>query len=295
MGRVGKALFRDRTRSRRKRRSQIRRVYRSKSLEAAAKREALQQIYAGLLEVAQQSQQQAARVLTALQEAGSAWGASLAPAGRQAARLAQQLAAWLPRGAQAIDQAWRRMIAGEAVPAAEKLFSLFEPHTQIISRGKAGQQVEFGRKLLVEEVDGGLISGYAVLPTANQDGGHLEESLARHQAQFGQAPQLLTADRGFYSGPNLEQAAAAGVKRVAIPHVGKAPPARQALEKERWFRAGYRWRAGIEGRISLLARRFGLARCRYHGETGMNRWVGGGLLAHNLWQTGRVLAARQAS
>ena len=177
------------------------------------------------------------------------------------------------------------------VPASDKIVSLFEPHTQIIPRGKAGEKVEFGRKLLLEEVEGGLVSGYAVLPEANADGEHLPESLARHQEQFGHAPELATADRGFATSANREAAQAAGVKRLAIPYLGKAPPEAKA----RWFRAGYRWRAGREGRISLLGRRFGLKCCLYHGERGLGRWVGWGILAHNLWQTGRALAARQAN
>ncbi len=60
------------------------------------------------------------------------------------------------------------------------------------------------------------------------------------------------------------------------------------------FRRAYRWRAGIEGRISVLKRRFGLDRCRYHGEAGMERWVGWGLLAHNLRQITRLVAAQVA-
>src|SRR5207302_3961193 len=209
----------------------------------------------------------------------------------QAGRLAQQLADWLLVVDQAIDQAGRRVLLGEQVPAGEKIVSLFEPHTQIISRGKAGATVEFGRKLILEEVEGGLVSGYAVLPEANADAAQLPESLQRHQQQFGHAPDLATADRGFATAANREAARAAGVKRLAIPYVGKAPPEAKA----RWFRAGYRWRAGMEGRISLLGRRFGLKLCRYRGERGLGRWVGCGILAHNLWQFGRAQAARQAS
>jgi IS5 family transposase len=85
------------------------------------------------------------------------------------------------------------------------------------------------------------------------------------------------------------------VKQVAIPHVGKAPPEVRAQEKSRWFREGYGGRAGIEGRISFLGRQYGLERCPYRGERGMQRWVGWGILAHNLGQMGRQRAARQAS
>ena len=69
----------------------------------------------------------------------------------------------------------------------------------------------------------------------------------------------------------------------------------QRQERQRAaFRRAYRWRAGIEGRISVLKRRFGLDRCRYHGEAGMERWLGWGLLAHNLRQIGRSVATASA-
>jgi len=283
--------FRDRTRAMRQRSGQVRRLYRTRGLSEAERKAALQRIYAGLLQVARRSRAQGERVLAALRERATGLAQTAGKAGKQAAQLAQQLAGWLPLLGQAIDQARRRVLLGERVPAGEKIVSLFEPHTQIISRGKAGDRVEFGRKLLLEEVEGGLISGYAVLPEAGADAGHLPDSLARHQAQFGRAPDLVTADRGFATAANREAARAAGVKRLAIPYVGKAPPE----AKERWFRAGYRWRAGVEGRISLLGRRFGQKRALYPGERGLCRWVGWGILAHNLWQTGRVLAAQQAS
>ncbi len=84
------------------------------------------------------------------------------------------------------------------------------------------------------------------------------------------------------SAENERLAKEAGVKRVALPHVGKTPPGRRAEEKGRRFREGYRFRAGIEGRIHALKRDHGLRRCRYRGERGFGRWVGWGVVAHNL-------------
>ena len=93
---------------------------------------------------------------------------------------------------------------------------------------------------------------------------------------------LLAADRGMASAENERLAKEAGVKHVALPHVGKAPPERRAEEKGRRFREAYRFRAGIEGRIHALKRDYGLKRCRYRGERGFGRWVGWGIVAHNL-------------
>lgn len=84
----------------------------------------------------------------------------------------------------------------------------------------------------------------------------------------------------------------AGVKQIALPQVGKATAKRKALEKGRSFRRGYRFRAGIEGRIHVLRRDYDLKRCRYHGECGMGRWVGWGILTHNLTKIAEAGAAR---
>jgi IS5 family transposase len=88
------------------------------------------------------------------------------------------------------------------VPAKEKLLSLFELHTQVMVRHKAGKDVEFGRKLWLDEVDGGIVSGYRLLDAAGQDAAYLAESLAQHQRCFGQPPGLVTGDRGVASPDN---------------------------------------------------------------------------------------------
>ena len=179
------------------------------------------------------------------------------------------------------------------MPAREKLLSLFEPHTQIIPRFKAGKPVEFGRKIRLDEVEGGIISGYAILEQGGgQDQPYLKDSLATHRRHFGRAPDLLAADRGMSSAENEELARQAGVKQVALPRVGRASAGPKELEKGRRFRRGYRFRAGIEGRIHSLRRDFGLKRCRYHGSSGMGRWVGWGVVTHNLVKIAEAGAAR---
>ena len=171
--------------------------------------------------------------------------------------------------------------------------SLFEPHTQIVVRHKAGKPVEFGRKLWLEEVDGGIVSGWRLLDQAGQDTAYLAPSLAAHRARFGRPPWLVAADRGVFSSENEAHAKQVGVERVVIPPPGRASSAeRIKTGKPRWFRRGIRFRAGIEGRISVLQRCYGLDRCPDHGETGLGRWVGWGIVTANLERIGRTLAAR---
>ncbi len=81
------------------------------------------------------------------------------------------------------------------------------------------------------------------------------------------------------------------VTYVAIPKPGHCSPEREAHERLPWFRSGRNWRAGLESRISLLNRRFGLDRCLYHGEDGMHRWVGWGVISYDLWAIAHRLAA----
>jgi len=278
---LGKATFRTRTRSIRRLAQQVHRCARRKG-EAAA--EEMKALYARLIGIAQQSSRQAERVRVMLQERAEA----------AAQRLAQQFTHFLPLVGQAITQATRRVLQGETVPAAEKLLSLFEPHTQVIQRHKPGKPIEFGRKLWLDEVDGGLVSRYAVLDQPGQDQPYLADSLAGHQERFGHPPWLLAGDRGVYSGANERLARQAGVQRIVLPATGKPSAERQHQERSGWWRRGFRFRAGIEGRISVLRRRFELDRCRDHGEGGMGRWVGWGILAHNLTKIAQTVARRAA-
>jgi transposase, IS5 family len=272
--------FRSRVRSVRKLSQQLHRIARKK---AAEDREALKTASGRLIEVAKRTGSQTRRVLETLKQSG----------GQTARRLATRMGPILPGLTQGIQQAFRRVIRGESVPASEKLLSLFESHTRIIPRFQAGAKVEFGRKLRLDEVEGGIITGYAILEQGGgQDQPYLKDGLAAHRRHFGRAPDLLAADRGMASAENECLAREAGVKQVALPHVGKASPERKALETGRQFRRGYRFRAGIEGRIHVRRRDRGLRRCRYHGESGMGRWVGWGIVTHNLTKVAEAGAAR---
>ncbi len=100
--------------------------------------------------------------------------------------------------------------------------------------------------------------------------------------------------RAFYSSANEKQLEEMGVERVSVPNRNTKSEARRRKQKERWFKRGQRWRTGCEGRISVLKRRHGLDRCRYRGQSGMDRWVGFGVIADNLISMGRLLAGRGA-
>jgi len=211
---------------------------------------------------------------------------------QQADQLVQQIEHFVPLVEQVVRQTTRRVLQGEAVPAQDKLVSLFEPHTDIIRRGKPGRAAEFGHKVWIDEVDGGIVSDYRVLDGNAADQSQWLLSLERHQALFGRPPDQMSGDRGMYSRDNEARAQAAGVRRVILPQAGHRSATRVHYERQRWFRRGRRYHQGIEGRISVLKRRYGLDRCRDHGESGFERWVGWGIIAHNLLAIGSALATR---
>lgn len=292
---LAKAAFRTRTRSVRRLTQELHRLARRKG-EAAA--EALTQTYGRLIQVAQQTRHQATRVGAALHQHLETAGAVAVHATTVTVTRLRRLRERIDHVGTLLDQVLRqtvrRVLHGETVPAKEKLVSLFEPHTQIIQRHKPGKPVEFGRKLWLDEVDGGIVSRYALLDEAGPDHPHVPDSLAGHQARFGKPPEVLAGDRGTHSPTNERLARDAGVRHVVMPHAGRASPARQRRERERWFRRGFRFRAGIEGRISVLQRRYGLARCPDHGADGMGRYVGWGIVTHNLAKIAQTQAARTA-
>src|SRR6266852_9216627 len=98
-----------------------------------------------------------------------------------------------------IDQSRRRVLQGEQVPTEEKIYSIFEPHTDLIKRGKAQKPVEFGHKVFLAESAQGLITAYQLLAGTPSDTAHVHSSLDRHQQTFDRSPELYATDRGFFS------------------------------------------------------------------------------------------------
>jgi transposase, IS5 family len=198
-------------------------------------------------------------------------------------------------GDRVIDQARRRTLQGEQVPNAEKIYSIFEPHTDLIKRGKVLTPVEFGHKVFLAESAQGLITQYDVLSGNPGDEDHVEVSLSRHRAMFGSAPELYSSDRGFFSEENLATCQRNGVEMASIPQRGGARSAeREAREKSPAFKKAQRFRAGIEGRISVLFRGRGMKRCLAEGRERFELLVGAAVLANNLLTIASLMQKRSA-
>lgn len=268
-----KQIFRNRTRSARRAAREIGQAARRGQHHTKA-------AYRRLVQAARATVRQVQQVVSALEQHDQDAGM----------HLLKTFETFMPRVEQVIDQAVRRVFNGEQVPAAEKIVSVFEPHTQIIRRGKASQPTEFGQKVWLGEIDGGLISQYEILNGNPSDEAQWTPTLQRHREQFGHPPWLASADRGVHSVSNETDAADLGVNRIVLPQPGRKSERRRAYEHQSWFRRGRRFHAGIEGRISVVRRKHGLDRCRNKGQIGFERWVGWGVIANNLTVMSRALA-----
>mgnify|MGYP000478990424 CR=1 FL=1 len=189
--------------------------------------------------------------------------------------VAEKLKGFLPWMQRVVVQARRAQINGEEVPAAERVFSIFEPHTELIIRGRREKPVEFGHKVLLCQTGEKLITDYEVYERQQADCALTAAVIERHQELFGRRPEVLAGDKGFC--PNGEQYAelAKQVGTLAIPR-------RMGDWADKALRAWQAFRAGIEGTISGLKRAFRLARCFYRGFKHFQGAVGLGVFAHNL-------------
>jgi len=277
--------FRNRTRSARRRMQEIQRM------TARQRQDHQAETYRELISIAEEVVESAR---TALRQTAKAHGKDTI-AELAIAEARKEIAHFCDLGARVIDQARRRVLDGEQVPTAEKIYSIFEPHTDLIKRGKVQTPIEFGHKVFLAESACGLITQYEVLDGNPVDEQHVVVSLERHKPTFGEVPELYGSDRGFFSEANVRSCQQQGVKVVCIPQRGGTKtPEREAYEKSRDFKDGQRFRAGIEGRISVLFRGRGMKRCLAEGRERFELWVAAAVLANNLMKIAALLTQRSS-
>ena len=190
-------------------------------------------------------------------------------------------------GQRVLDQARRRIIHGESVPNEEKLFSIFEPHTELLKRGKAGKPIEFGHMIQIQQVQAKFITDYQVFETKPVEYTLLNASIKRHKELFGEYPDELSADKGYYESMEQITRLEKTIGVVAINKKGNRTPAETQRETDPAFRHAQGFRAGVEGTISFLKRVLGLARCYTKGWEHYAAMIGATVLAHNLLNLAR--------
>ncbi len=192
-----------------------------------------------------------------------------------------------------IDLVERRLVRGETIPHEEKVFSLFELHTELIKKGKVRPPVEFGHRVLLSTEQHGLIIDYKVMEGGSEPG-EIMPLVRRLTERFGKdSIASLSTDKGFASEEN-RKFAEEFIETVVMPKKGK----RNAAERER--EGGRKWRkfknrhSTIESDINCLEQH-GLNRCPDKGLSGYKRYVGLGVLAFNLHRIGAALLSARST
>ncbi len=206
--------------------------------------------------------------------------------------LARQLETWIELTEQVCDTARRRVLFGENVPNCDKLFSLFETHTQLYRRGKAGKPNQFGRLVLVFEDGAGFISHYHLMDREAQDADVIVEQTRQAQEIHHGKIETASFDRGFYS-PENETELSKIIDHVCVPprHPGQFAERLSSASVE--FHQARQRHSGIESAIGALQRGNGLTRCRDRSELGFERYFGLAVLGRNIHTLGKLLIARR--
>jgi IS5 family transposase len=271
-----KTRFRNRIRSIKRRMIILVKFLKGKTDKAKGK---FRKIKAQILAIAQAVWDEAIMVLKEVnsgraqpKEGASKLGAVLLP---------QELKHWLKLLKRILEQT--QIVLGGNVHIPDRLVSLFDTGARPIQKGKAFPKTEFGRKVLIQEAEKGVVTDYQVHHESNPpDQPMLEPALDKHKEIFGHDPKEVAADRGFHLTGQDEQLHERGVKHVSIPIRGHPTGRRKRTERSAWFRRLQRWRAAGEAKISLLKRKYGLRRTKVRGNGANEIAVGWGVIAHNL-------------
>ena len=188
-----------------------------------------------------------------------------------------------------IDQIRRRVVCGETIPHHEKMFSLFEQHTEWISKGKAGVPVELGLKVCIVKDQYNFILHHHVMQNETDDkiAVSIIKETQRRFADF----KNCSFDKGFHSPYNQEELAIL-LDRVVLPRKGRLSAINQEIENSEEFKKAKRKHSAVESSINALGNH-GLDRCRDHGIDGFKRYVALAVVARNIQIIGHMLQQKE--
>ncbi|GAG36197.1 unnamed protein product, partial [marine sediment metagenome] len=193
---------------------------------------------------------------------------------------------------QVCDTARRRVLGREKVPNEDKLFSIFEPHTQLYCRGKAGQPNQYGRLVLVYEDAAGFISHHCVMDRHARDKDVAVKQTRILQNRLQKRIEEISFDRGFHS-PANQIGLAEIIDDVCLPKPGVKQSVEQLNSASVTFHQAKQRHSGIESAIGALQSGNGLVRCRDVGETGFERYVALAVLGRNIHALGKLMISKQ--
>jgi len=178
-------------------------------------------------------------------------------------------------------QATERVLHERPVPNEDKLFSIFEEHTELLKRGKAGKDIEFGHMVQIQQTGEKFITDYGVFESKPVEPTLVRPALTSHKRLFGHLPKSIAADKGYWSASEFDKLEG-NVEIISIPKKGRRNDVELHREHDPLFRLAQAFRAGVEGSISFLKRILRLARCMNKGWEHYVSTVGATVLAHNL-------------
>jgi len=170
----------------------------------------------------------------------------------------------------------------------DRIVSIYDTVARPIPKGKANKPCEFGQEVQIQE-DEHFITNWEI-NNKTSDAKFFPKAIDKHKELFGKPPKTVASDRGYWSPDNKEYARDMGVENISMPKKGKLNEQEKEFQNTRAYKEGQRFRAGGEAKVSLLKRTYKLDRCKYQGNTGMARWVGGGILACNLITMARLIS-----
>lgn len=203
-----------------------------------------------------------------------------------------ELQEFLARTRQVCSTAYRRVILREVVPNSEKLFSVFEPHTQLYKRGKASAPVQFGRQALIYEDSAGFVVHHHIMPRDSQDQDVAVEQTRILQQRVEDKIQELSFDCGFHS-PENQAGLQSIVASPCLPKKGSKQSAQQLEEAGVRFRQARKRHAGVESAIGAMQSGNGLKRSRDRQLIGFERYVALGILGRNLHTLGKIVIQQE--
>ncbi len=191
-----------------------------------------------------------------------------------------------------IEQIERRLLNGETIPAAEKIYSIFEPHTEWITKGKLNKKVELGHLLLITTDQHQFIIDYKIME-GEKDPSQIKPLIERLTKKcIDKTISSISFDKGFFSKANFEALSASEIEQVILPKKGKKTNDEKKRESEKGFKKLRNKHSAVESNINMLEHH-GLNRCMDKGIKGFSRCVGLSILAYNLHLLGNALQAEE--
>ena len=191
-----------------------------------------------------------------------------------------------------IDQIDRRLLKGELIPSEEKIFSIFEEHTEWLTKGKLNKKVELGHLLLITTDQYQFIVDYKVMEN-QRDAAQVSGLCERLKRDFaGKKIYSHSFDKGFFSKDNQATLRDAAIEQVILPKRGRHSKDDKERESTPEFKKLRNAHSAVESNINMLEHH-GLNRCMDKGLRGFKRCVGLSILAYNLHILGNAIKARQ--